>query len=80
MSRDSFPSLDLCPMAIRDQLLAIYHKGSWWASIEIALVKKTHPLAEICKMIMDQYKSAPDEVLDVIPQETIKLIEDVYGK
>lgn len=73
-----FPSLDLRPIAIRNQLLAIYHKGSWWFSIENALVNHTHPFKQVMQMILDQYKVAPDETLDVIPQKTIDLIKEVY--
>lgn len=78
MSRTTFPSLDLRPIAIRDQLLAIYHKGSWWFSIENALVNHTYPFKQVMQMILDQYQVAPDETLDVIPQKTIDLIKDVY--
>jgi hypothetical protein len=66
-------------MAIRDQLLAIYHKGAWWFSIENALVNKTFPLSKIARMILDQYEQSPSETLDVIPPSTIELIKEVYG-
>lgn len=79
MSSNSFPSLDLRGLAIRDQLLAIYHKGSWWFSIENALVNHTHPFKQVIQMILDQYRVAPSETLDVIPQKTINLIKQVYG-
>lgn len=78
MPTDSFPILDLRGLAIRDQLLAIYHKGSWWFSIENALVNHTHPFKQVMQMILDQYQVAPDETLDVIPQKTIDLIKEVY--
>lgn len=78
MPADSFPIVDLRGLAIRDQLLAIYHKGSWWFSIENALVNHTHPFKQVMQMILDQYQVAPDETLDVIPQKTIDLIKEVY--
>lgn len=76
---NSFPSLDLRGLQIRDQLLAIYNKGAWWFSIENALINHTHPFKQILRMIMDQYRDALDETLDVIPQSTINLIKEVYG-
>lgn len=74
-----FPSLDLRPSVIRDQLEAIYHNGMWWFTIEHALLNRTHPLKDIAKMILDQYACDQAEVLDVIPQSTINLIKQVYG-
>lgn len=78
MPTTTLPSLDLRPLAIRDQLLAIYHKGSWWFSIENALINHTHPFKQVMQMILDQYRVAPSETLDVIPQKTIDLIKEVY--
>ncbi len=74
-----FPSMNLQSLAIKDQLLAIYHPGAWWFSIENALVNKTHPLKDIFKMILDQYNSAPTMVLDVIDHNIIKQIQLVYN-
>lgn len=79
MPSNSFPNLDLRGLEIRDKLLAIYHKGSWWFSIENALVNHTHPFKQVMQMILDQYRVAPQETLDVIPPSTIELIEQVYG-
>ena len=75
-----FPRLDLRVLAIKDQLMGISDKSSWGFSILNALIYNTHPLKDIIKMIMDQYNSAPEEVLDIIPQSTINLIKEVYGK
>lgn len=74
--QDTFPRLDLRGLAIRDQLLSIYHKGSWLFAIQNALVNHTHPFSKVLQMIMDQYNAAPDEVLDVIPKETINKIKE----
>jgi hypothetical protein len=83
MSTIPFPSLDLRGLQIRDQLLAIYHPGAWWFSIENALVNHTHPFKQVLQMILDQYEQAPSETLDVIPQETIdqiKALNITHGK
>jgi len=75
----SFPQLDMRVLAIKDQLMGISDKSSWGFSILHALIYNTHPLKDIVKMILDQYYAAPESVLDVISQETINLIKEVYG-
>lgn len=76
---NSFPPLDLRTLRIRDELELISDQSLFGFSIRNALNNKK-PLREIVKMILDQYKATPEKVLDIVPQETITLIKEVYGK
>ena len=75
----SFPDLgrSFAKMRLQDQLDAIPDNTFLGYSIRNARIEK-RPLQEIAETILSQYNDAPGIVLDVVPQETINLIKQIY--
>ena len=79
MPTNSFPQLDLRALSIRDQLENVSDKTLLGFCIRLSL-QRDKPTRIIFKTIMDAYADNESLVLDVIPQETINQIKQLYGR
>jgi hypothetical protein len=76
-----FPDLALSLKKLRlsIELDAISDQSILGYCVRLALMNK-QPLKQIADTILDQYNDSPSVVLDVVPQQTIDLIKQIYNK